>query len=1148
MESIQQLPHNNPKIKFSCPKCEKQFQWKSGLSRHVKIFHSNNNNYKCSVCNKCFQKQIGLRIHLRRHKIETCEKHVKTNLNSSSQILYSSDSDCEYELITTVSKILPVSSTIFCDKCNKQFLMLSNLQKHINRYHDNKIISDTEAIKFKNKYYFTIHKKKKLYREINTEGKICEKKLCVSNHMQTHNDIRPFLCSVCGKSFTAKKYLLIHLKTHTEERSFKCQHCGKGFIQKGNLVEHLRLHSGLKPYSCETCGKRFAHRSGLTQHLLVHNPIKRHACKICGKRFRLPAHYREHIRVHSGDKPFTCNVCDKAFANGSSLIVHLRTHSGERPFKCKVCGKGIISNMFKSISDLCDVVSHVVYCPDDATMFITLEPNCNEYWIPSSKVTSGSGWIAQSVKDMDEIFGLVLHNIKILKLCKVWVPQHAQPCVYHCIYCVYMSLDQKKKLKTTYGRFRGKVKWVDEFDLKKLLTQENLRSPELVEFLQMCKGATPNLLHEGMTTATPFPAEFLACGGFVELTDHAIINTNTAGIYEQLIDSAAFSKEVQMSLFKEFIFMCFPALYMCQQVFSRFALELGWNKDEAPFLFRAADISRRYGISFRELVIILAAIEPTTSHGGSPAEIRCRYMFRYFDRDYDSALNYSEFKLLINAIRRSKKQVVDSTSVDQEAETLFKGLGLNPEMHTLSLVEFLRAVGDLKLRGTSQVFRSSIGLQQYIFTIQDRSSNNITMQTVYKPIEMNNKLARSNQLPIKHKALKTEEYSLGTHIVKLQKSGTLITLEQMYNLAGAVSPSSTQHAMFKESSKKLSQEMFAQVSLPNEILTSLRYLIQGNRNIKPPTKGTKTKDSSMYSWGQLDAAHFGKSFILICGQVKDVLKSEDRMVDVQAPTYILGDLHGNFNSLLYFEKILWHLGPGLCPCNILFLGDYVDRGPHSMEVIAYLFSYKIQAPRKLILLRGNHEIRDIQKLFTFHTECMNKFGDKLGIEVWNAVNGAFDAMPVAATIDGKVFCCHGGIPPPWLCPTVAAIHSVPCPLSNPDEQSALAWELMWNDPIRNKQVAEDVLLELQANDGFATNTRRGTGHIFTVEALERFLTTNGYSHIIRAHEVALTGFSLVQKGKLLTVFSSAKYCGGANEAACILADQGKLRVLKVETG
>lgn len=62
------------------------------------------------------------------------------------------------------------------------------------------------------------------------------------------------------------------------------------------------------------------------------------------------------------------------------------------------------------------------------------------------------------------------------------------------------------------------------------------------------------------------------------------------------------------------------------------------------------------------------------------------------------------------------------------------------------------------------------------------------------------------------------------------------------------------------------------------------------------------------------------------------------------------------------------------------------------------------------------------------------------------------------------------------------------------------------DMSRPNKITATLQLELSSNEGFAANTKRGTGHVFDQTALDRFLVANQLSHVVRAHELHQNGF------------------------------------------
>ena len=97
----------------------------------------------------------------------------------------------------------------------------------------------------------------------------------------------------------------------------------------------------------------------------------------------------------------------------------------------------------------------------------------------------------------------------------------------------------------------------------------------------------------------------------------------------------------------------------------------------------------------------------------------------------------------------------------------------------------------------------------------------------------------------------------------------------------------------------------------------------------------------------------------LCDRARDVLSEESNVQAVRSPVTVCGDIHGQFQDLLELFRI-----GGNCPdTNYLFMGDYVDRGYHSVETVSLLVALKVRHRDRITILRGNHESRQITQVY-----------------------------------------------------------------------------------------------------------------------------------------------------------------------------------------
>ena len=142
----------------------------------------------------------------------------------------------------------------------------------------------------------------------------------------------------------------------------------------------------------------------------------------------------------------------------------------------------------------------------------------------------------------------------------------------------------------------------------------------------------------------------------------------------------------------------------------------------------------------------------------------------------------------------------------------------------------------------------------------------------------------------------------------------------------------------------------------------------------------------------------------VINMATELFKQETPLLELEAPINVTGDFHGQFYDLLRIMDLSGGFPPEK---KYLCMGDFVDRGKQSIETVTLLLAYKVRYPKCIFMLRGNHECASVTRMYGFHDECKRRYS----IPLWNDFVTLFNYLPIAAVIDERILCMHGGLSP-----------------------------------------------------------------------------------------------------------------------------------------
>lgn len=268
----------------------------------------------------------------------------------------------------------------------------------------------------------------------------------------------------------------------------------------------------------------------------------------------------------------------------------------------------------------------------------------------------------------------------------------------------------------------------------------------------------------------------------------------------------------------------------------------------------------------------------------------------------------------------------------------------------------------------------------------------------------------------------------------------------------------------------------------------------------------------------------------VCDHVSRYLRTEPMLIeDLPYGIVVVADLHGQLYDLRRIFKHFEKDGKPAWECTkFLFLGDYVDRGRQSLEILMTLFSLKILYPDRIFLLRGNHEFLRINIGYGLHKELADRYTKKTSNEMFLYLNGVFTLLSVGAIIQDKYLCVHAGVSAHGF--TRNNMRGIRKPYYWVNDDCLVA-DMVWADPAEGLR-------------GTVFNGERQCSLYFGMDALVHSLYTIGAEILVRGHSCLTTGYSITGNGLCISLFSCTGSGGYDNDGSIMsIDDEGYYKVI-----